>query len=151
MGRGNTLARVARAKERLELAAQAQAEIAKQVVDAIDNGADPELVVGIAEKAAKEIDLPSVTINPALEEQNRQKELQEKNRQDRNSFASQEKVTIKVVNTNIVPVPNLRTGSTMSGKQYRVLFNADGIAVVAKEIADHLVEHSNGKFAYVEE
>lgn len=150
MGRGNTMARVARAKERLELAAQAQAEIAKQAVEAIDNGVDPEIVISIAQEAVKEIELPPITINRAQEEIERQNELAIKQASDTKDLQSQEQISILFLNRSEYPSVLLRKGSTKSGKRFEVFFDAEGIAIVPKEVGDHLVVNSNGKIVYSE-
>jgi hypothetical protein len=150
MGRGNTMARVARAKERLELAAQAQAEIAKQAVEAIDNGADPEIVVSIAQEAVKEIQLPPITINRAQEEIDRQNEIAIKQASDTKDLQGQEQISIQFLNRSEYPPVLLRKGSTKSGKRFEVFFDAEGLAIVPREVGEHLVVNSNGKIIYSE-
>lgn len=150
MGRGNTMARVARAKERLELAAQAQAEIAKQAVEAIDNGADPEIVMSIAQEAVKEIQLPPITINRAQEEIERQNEIAIKQASDTKDLQGQEQISIQFLNRSEYPPVLLRKGSTKSGKRFEVFFDAEGLAIVPREVGDHLVVNSNGKIIYSE-
>lgn len=150
MGRGNTMARVARAKERLELAAQAQAEIAKQAVEAIDNGADPEIVMSIAQEAVKEIQLPPITINRAQEEIERQNEIAIKQASDTKDLQGQEQISIQFLNRSEYPPVLLRKGSTKSGKRFEVFFDAEGLAIVPREVGEHLVVNSNGKIIYSE-
>lgn len=150
MGRGNTMARVARAKERLELAAQAQAEIAKQAVEAIDNGADPEIVMSIAQEAVKEIQLPPITINRAQEEIDRQNEIAIKQASDTKDLQGQEQISIQFLNRSEYPPVLLRKGSTKSGKRFEVFFDAEGLAIVPREVGEHLVVNSNGKIIYSE-
>lgn len=55
MGRGNAVERAARAQAKLQAASEAQVEIGKQALKAIDNGVDPELAFSLADKAAKEL------------------------------------------------------------------------------------------------
>lgn len=143
MGRGNAVARVARVKERLQAAAEAQAEIGRQALAAIDGGADPETVIAIAEAAAKEAVAPE---EPVVETQFDilQKDIQVQ-KDNEATLASQPKTKIKLVVPDAV-FPCTRSGSTLTGKKYTVNLDASGIAEVAQEIADHLIQNSNGKY-----
>lgn len=147
MGRGNAVARVARAKERLQMAAEAQAEIGRQALEAIDGGADPETVVAIAEVAAKESLIPE---EPAQETRfdQIQREIATHEANSKN-LASQEKVKIKFVVADSI-LPCTRNGTTLTGKKYAINIDKDGFCEVAKEVADHLVANSNGKYILAE-
>lgn len=48
MGRGNAQERAAQARAKLAAASQEQAEIAKQALDAVDNGFDPKVAAALA-------------------------------------------------------------------------------------------------------
>ena len=65
MGRGNAVERALKAKQRLEEVAQAQADIGKQVIAAIENGSDPAMVASFAEAAVKNV----VTTEEVIQQQ----------------------------------------------------------------------------------
>jgi hypothetical protein len=54
MGRGNAEARAAKVQAQLAAAAQTQAEIAKQALDAVEAGTAPEIAADLAVRAATE-------------------------------------------------------------------------------------------------
>lgn len=148
MGRGNAAARVAQAKQRLQATAEAQAEIGRQAIEAIDNGIDVETVVAIAEAAAKEVSVPEEP-SPMANQYEEHVKQQEAKKQAVESLARQQTRRIKFTDPES-ELPAERKGSTLTNKPYVVRIDADGFAEVAEEVAQHLVENSNGKYVYAE-
>ena len=135
MGRGNAVERAEKAKARLQEVSQAQSDIGKRVLDAIDNGVDPEIVVRLAEQAAKDIMLSSESEKTQLTNEHEQKQETERARMKR--LNAQTVVTIRW-NGWDSDVP-LATGVGISNDRNWVLeFDAEGIAEAPQEIAEQI-------------
>lgn len=147
MGRGNAVEKAAQAKARIEASSKAQAEIAQKAVEALDNGADPELVATLATEAAKSIAVEAV-LTPVLADQ-QQQFIAENQRKEHLSRYSQEKM-LKIRVSWELKEPWEIIGATTDGVQFVALFNVDGIAEVPQSVAEYLVTPVSD-FSYVEE
>jgi S-adenosylmethionine synthetase len=143
MGRGNAVERAEKAKARLQEVSQAQSDIGKRVLDAIDNGVDPEIVVRLAEQAAKDI-MPSAEAEK-MQLTNEHEQTQETERTRMMRLNAQTVVTIRW-NGWDSEVP-MATGVGINNDRSWVLeFDAEGIAEAPQEIAEQIFANYPGKF-----
>jgi hypothetical protein len=147
MGRGNAVERALKAKQRLEEVAQAQSEIGKQVIAAIENGSDPEMVASLAESAAKNI----VTTEEIIQKQElvvREQE-QSKIRIFEDNLASQESVTIKFIHwtkDNSATRTLVQWGGVHN---YILSLDDNGYASVPSDVAQSLTSDCDAAFEIV--
>lgn len=146
MARENALNKVAEAKARLETANKAQAEIAQQAVEALENGADPKLVETLATEAAK-----SVVIEERLTPI-----LQEKKENDAAAMARAEVLAKQKLEESVKVKANFERnepweliGATLDGTAFVLNFDEHGIAIAAKSVAEYLVTPFSS-FSYAE-
>ena len=147
MGRGNAVERALKAKQRLEEVAQAQADIGKQVIAAIENGSDPAVVASLAEAAVKNV----VTNEEVMHQQeiSTRQQAEEKIRIYEDNLANQESVTIKFIHWT----ENHRaiTTSVQWGKNHNYILSLDdnGYASVPYYVAQSITSDSNAAFEIV--
>jgi len=139
MARESAVVRAAKAKAELEESARAQAEIAKQAIKAIDNGADPELVATLAMQAANVVSNPVVADVPVTS-------YVEPLRHD---FTGQSMKQVRLVDWS----PNASATTWMfdmpNGLAFCINIDANGKSEVPESVAEYLVTHRSG-FAFCE-
>ena len=143
MGRGNAVERAEKAKARLQEVSQAQSDIGKRVLDAIDNGVDPEIVVRLAEQAAKDITTSAETEKAQLTNEHEQKQETERARTKR--LNAQTVVTIRW-NGWESDVPMAMGVGINNDRNWVLEFDATGLAEVPQEIAEEIFANYPGRF-----
>jgi len=147
MGRGNAVERAMKAKQRLEEVAQAQSEIGKQVIAAIENGSDPEMVASLAESAAKNV----VTTEEIIQNQELfvREQTQDKIRIFEDNLASQKSVTIKFIHWT--EDHRAITTSMQWGGVHNYILSLDdnGYASVPSDVAQSITSGPDAAFEIV--
>ncbi|NBV82507.1 hypothetical protein EBR57_00055 [bacterium] len=142
MPRLSTEQRLQQAADRLQQVNAEQARIAKEALDAIDNGADPETTLTIAQEAVKEALLPKpVETDPANAGPGPNPNWVEGAKKIRVRWLHQEKRG-----------PFIPMAITLeSGHFFELLFDENGIAFFPEDVADHLRTYMAGSFVVGEE
>jgi hypothetical protein len=143
MGRGNAQERAARAAARLQAAAEQSKEIAEQALAAVDNGADPELVMSIASEAITQIEvLPETTaILESVRQDNERNELRKVIDHD---LGKERQRTIRVIGA--LDGTSWVTAVWLDGIPYEIEFNPQGIATVPETVAVLLCNGNSYEF-----
>jgi len=149
MGRGNAVERAAKAKERLQAVGEAQAEIGRQALEAIEKGTDPELAVALATAAAKEFPANEET-TVVLEEQKLTARATQINAEHKAKQDAEQQVSIRLIEREDVKAHSLM-GCTLDGKPFNIQINAHGVAIVSRSIAEYLLKESSDVFEEVEQ
>lgn len=149
MGRGNAVERAAKAKERLQSVGEAQAEIGRQALKAIEKGADPELAIALATAAAKEFPANEET-TVVLEEQRQTEKARQVSAEHKAKQDSEQQVSIRLIERDDVKAFSLM-GCTLSGKPFNIQINAHGVATVSRSIAEHLLKEAADVFESFEQ
>ena len=139
MARESAVVRAARAKAELEESARAQAEIAKQAIKAIDNGADPELVATLAMQAANVVSNPvvvDVPVTPYVEPL-------------RHDFTGQSMKQVRLVDWSAGASATTFMFDMPNGLAFCINIDANGKSEVPESVAEYLVTHRSG-FAFCE-
>lgn len=139
MARESAVVRAARAKAELEESARAQAEIAKQAIKAIDNGADPELVATLAMQAANVVSNPvvvDVPVTPYVEPL-------------RHDFTGQSMKQVRLVDWSVGASATTFMFDMPNGLAFCINIDANGKSEVPESVAEYLVTHRSG-FAFCE-
>jgi hypothetical protein len=139
MARESAVARAAKAKADLDESARAQAEIAKQAIKAIDNGADPELVASLAMQAANAVSNPVVEeapVTPYVEPL-------------RHDFTGQSMKHIRIVDWSHEASATTWMFDMPNGVGFCINIDANGKSEVPESVAEYLVTHRSG-FAFCE-
>jgi len=134
--------RAAAEAARLEAVAKEQAEIGKMTIDAIENGADPEIAMKLADAAVRDIsiEIPNQEIIPEPEP------IQ--------VFPERIKgmMTIRYQGPPILPEsPLWLLETSRSGENYNILIHDDKPMEVAADLGNHLIEKYPGSFFLVPE
>ena len=132
MGRGNAQERAARAAARLQAAAEQSKEIAEQAFAAVDNGADPELVMSIASEAITQIDISPET-TAVLESVKQDNERNELRKIIDHDLAKERQRTIRAIGD--LDGTSWVTAVWLDGIPYEVEFNTQGMAIVPETVA----------------
>lgn len=139
MARVSAVERAAQAKARLDEANKAQAEIAQQALEALDNGADPELVAKLAEEAAKDIKFEA-ELTPVLREQQHAAHLAEAQAEVAKKYAEETMVFIELIDKSVGEGrPFLLDIGVGNGDSFLASFSEDGIASVPYSVAQFLL------------
>jgi len=139
MPRESAVVRAARAKAELEESAKIQAEIAKQAIKAIDNGADPELVATLAMQAAN---VASTTVVDDVSPAPYVEPL-------RHDFTGQSMKQVRVVDWSTEASPTTFMFDMPNGLAFCMNIDSNGKSEVPESVAEYLVTQRSG-FAFCE-